>query len=423
MLNKKLFKKSIIAVTAVAVLTLGLISCSDDDESVTNPEISTLLGVFLDAEVEGLTYQSGETPPAVTDVNGRFAYTPGQPLSFSVGGGQLGTLADGAAVCTPNDFIVPENIARFLQSLDGDNDPSNGINVTAASAALAGQTVSSNVFENPSSTGFETDPAIVGAIATAGTTLLDTATVNANLRDGTDNTFDPAELAGLTFIIADPLEEGFGFISFDRLLNSSDSGSTGSLMSFSETIDQGGLGIEDDFAWDINTAGVMTLTFPGEDIVTITRSGGSSRAISISLIELGVAPRPITILKLLPLTETDLSGASITQGGTSSRTHTINSTDDSEQITFTSDGTMSATGSSEGPWGGTWSAEANFLTIIDGNEWSFVVLLDGSLTEGGSLLVGDVLFNGFAQNGEPNLVWQSFIFISITTVAGAPPTL
>ncbi len=422
MLNRILTRKSLIAVTAMIVLTQGFISCSDDEEGINTSGNTTSLGVFLDAEVEGLTYQSGENPPAVTDANGRFTYTPGQPLSFSVGGVQLGTLDDGAAVCTPNDFIVPENIARFLQSLDADNDPSNGIDVTAASSALAGQSVSSSVFENTSSSGFESDPAIVGAIAAAGTSLLDTATVNANLREGTDNTFDPDELVGRTFIIADPLETGFGFISFNGLLNPSDQGSTGSLMSFSETVSQGGLGIEEDFVWDINGAGTLILTFSDQEVVTITRSGGSSRAISILLIEQGAAPRPVTILKLLPLTETDLSGAAITQGGTSNRIYTINSGVENEQITFTSNGTMSAIGSSDGPWSGTWSVLANSLTIVDGNEWSFAVLLDGSLAQGGSILIGDALFTGFAQNGEPNLVWQSFFIVSVTPVAGAAPS-
>jgi hypothetical protein len=418
MLNKKIMKRSLITVALVAVLTLGLMGCGSGDEGVTSPGTPATMGVFLDAEVEGLTYQSGDNPPAVTDENGTFEYTPGEPLSFSVGGVELGTLTDGAVVCTPNDFIVPENIARFLQSLDADNDPTNGIDVSAASAALVGQTVSSDVFENTSSSGFAADPAIQGAISAAGTTLLDPETTNTNLRDGTDNTFDPAELAGLTFVISDPLEAGLGFITFDSLLNPSDRGSTGSLMSFSETVDQGGEGIEDDFAWNINTAGVMTLTFSGEDLVTVKRSGGSSRAISITLIEMNMAPRPISILKLKPLTETDLSGAPITQGGTFSRVHEINSPAGSELITFNSDGTMSATGSSEGPWSGTWSAAANFLTVMDGNEWSFAVLLDGSVAEGGSLLIGDTIFNGFGQGGVPDLVWQSFFFVSISPVAG-----
>ena len=405
MLKKKFMIKTFIVVTAVVVLTQGFIGCSDDDESITDPGTSISMGIFLDSEVEGLTYQSGENPPAVTDENGTFVYTPGQPLSFSVGGVELGTLDDGAAVSTPNDFIVPENIARFLQSLDADSDPSNGIDVTAASTALAGQIVSSDVFENSSSTGFETDTSIVNAITAAGSTLLDTATANANLRDGTDNTFDPAELAGLTFIIADPLEGGFGFITFNV-------GSTGSLMSYSETVEQGGSGIEDDFTWNVSNAGVLTLTFTDGESVTITRSGGSSRAISIILNEPGEVARPISILKLKPLTETDLSGAPITQGGTSTLTYAIISLGGNEQLTFTSDGTLSATGSTEGPWSGTWSIVANTLIVVDGNEWSYVVLLDGSLAEGGSLLVGDALYTGIT-NGVPNLVWQSFFFVSV----------
>ena len=415
MLKETFTKVSLLTLTAVALLTQGFIGCSsdDDDEGITDPGSLEFVGVFLDSEVEGLTYQSGGNPPGVTDQNGTFVYTPGQPISFSVGGVQLGSLDDGDAVCTPNDFMVPENIARFLQSLDADNDPSNGIDLTAASSLLNGQIVSSDVFENTSATGFETDQAIVDAMAAAGTTLLDTSTTNANLRDGTDSSFDPAELAGHTFMIADPLEAGYGFIIFDELLNANDMGSTGSLLTFDETTSEGGSGSAEDFVWNISNTGIMSLTLSGQDVLTVTRAGSSTRSISVSIVDIDAPTRALTLLKIQSLTETDLCGAPITQGGTSSRTYSITSPGDSEQITLKSDGTISAVGSTDGPWSGTWSVgdvSPNTLKIVDNSfptDWSFVVLAEGSLADGGSLIVGDVVF-------DQDYIWESLFVVSIT---------
>ena len=86
---------------------------------------------------------------------------------------------------------------------------------------------------------------------------------------------------------------------------------------------------------------------------------------------------------------------------------------------------MSATGSSEGPWSGTWTVGAftpNTLIIVDdndGTDWSFAVLLDGSIANGGSLLIGDVFLSSPFQDGEiPDLLWLSIFFVSIAPISG-----
>ena len=145
----------------------------------------TSAGVFLDSPVEGLTYQSGANPSGTTDANGTFMYTPGETLTFSVGGVVLGTLPDGAPVITPFDFgAAAENIARFLQTLDEDGDPSNGIDITAAAAALAETILGDAVFLSDAMT-FENDigPALEVALGT-GAVLIDAATALANLNAG-----------------------------------------------------------------------------------------------------------------------------------------------------------------------------------------------------------------------------------------------
>lgn len=415
-------------ITLAALSTQVIVSCGSDgadEDGITGPAPIILSGVFLDSEVKGLTYQSGTNAPAQTDENGTFSYTPGENLSFSVGGVQLGTLADGAPVCTPYDFVIPENIARFLQSLDGDSDPSNGIDLTAAAIALAGQTVTSDVFENPSSTAFAADPAITGAIAAAGKTLLDTATTNTNLRNGTDSTFDVAELAGFAFILSSPPDAGLGIIMFDDLVNPGDQGSTGSNTPFDDAVAQGGSGVGEDFDWAINSVGIMTLTFSDGSTATFKKSGSSSRAITGVVSEPGLASSVITLLKPIAVSETDLSGAPITQGGTSTKSFTISDPNGTQVITFKSDGTLSATGSPEGPWSGFWTVgevAPNVIKIIDGissdlipGDWLLVVLLDGNLAFGGQLYVADVTFTGLDEvTDDPNFIWEDFFFLGIT---------
>ena len=424
--SSRITRKLLAAAILIGLSAQGFVSCSSSDTGGTNdPVPSTVTGVFLDCEVQGLTFQSGTNTPGVTDENGTFTYTPGQPLSFSVGGVQLGTLNDGAAICTPYDFVIPDNIARFLQSLDGDGDPSNGIDVSAAATALAGTNVGSSVFENPSSTGFATDPAIVGALATTGDVLLDTATTNANLRNGTDSTFDVAELAGFGFVLSDPLDAGLGIVKFDDLVNPGDQGSTGSDTPFDETVAQGGSGIGEDFTWVVNANGGLDLTFEDGSTTSIKKSGSSSRAITGVETGPGSSPGALTLLKALPVTETDMSGAPITVTGTSTKSFTITDPNGTETIVFKADGTLTASGSPSGPWSGFWTVgevAPNVITVIDGTspnqvpgDWSLVVFLDGSPSLGGQLFVADITFNGLdVGTNSPNFTWEEFLFLAIS---------
>ncbi|GAB2192076.1 hypothetical protein MAH1_36850 [Sessilibacter sp. MAH1] len=96
----------------------------------------TAQGVFLDEAVEGLTYVSGEQT-GVTDENGTFTYEIGSEIIFSIGDIIIGSTL-GAPIITPVDLVTDAedetdptvtNIARFLQTLDDDADPSNGIRI------------------------------------------------------------------------------------------------------------------------------------------------------------------------------------------------------------------------------------------------------------------------------------------------------
>jgi hypothetical protein len=101
--------------------------------SVDNP----LSGVFVDAPVEGLNYQTA-TMSGITDENGTFKYHEGETVTFMIGDLMLGS-APGSDIMTPIDLVpgaVDEtdstvtNICRLLQSLDWDGDLTNGIMIT-----------------------------------------------------------------------------------------------------------------------------------------------------------------------------------------------------------------------------------------------------------------------------------------------------
>lgn len=100
------------------------------------PQIAT--GVFIDSVVSGLSFASGGQS-GVTDANGTFSYEVSQPVTFSVGGVEIGTTAGKDAV-TPLDLVAgstgatPEvvNIVRFLMLLDTDGNAANGITISDA---------------------------------------------------------------------------------------------------------------------------------------------------------------------------------------------------------------------------------------------------------------------------------------------------
>ncbi len=104
-----------------------------------------MAGVFLDAAVEGLDYVAGSAAKAATDAAGKFTCYDGDSVSFSVGGIALGSAPCGATI-TPLKLAGTTDVKEVrvvnrllaLQLLDEDEDPSNGIRITAAvKAALA----------------------------------------------------------------------------------------------------------------------------------------------------------------------------------------------------------------------------------------------------------------------------------------------
>jgi DNA-binding beta-propeller fold protein YncE len=122
-----MIKKSAIAL-AVTAAAWGLTGCGET-------EVATAEGVLLDAEIEGVSYKSGALS-GVTGADGKFKYEVGQPVSFSIDGVTLGTV-EGASFVTPIELTGDTSaggagalaMAQWLQSLDADANPENGIKV------------------------------------------------------------------------------------------------------------------------------------------------------------------------------------------------------------------------------------------------------------------------------------------------------
>ncbi len=146
------------SVSALALFTL--FSCGGTG----GPNEGT--GRFIDAPVSGMTWTSGDLT-GVTDANGTFFFRPSTPVTFSLGSVILGTV-QGSSVVTPIDLVsgaVDEtnttviNILRFMQSIDVDGIPANGIDASNAASAPT------NIDFTQSTTAFAADATLTALLA------------------------------------------------------------------------------------------------------------------------------------------------------------------------------------------------------------------------------------------------------------------
>ncbi len=92
---------------------------------------SLVLGYFIDAPVEGLSYTCSSGLSGITQANGGFTCNQGDSVTFKLGTLTLGT-ALVESVITPFhlnkvDTEKVYNISQLLHSLDNDSNPDNGI--------------------------------------------------------------------------------------------------------------------------------------------------------------------------------------------------------------------------------------------------------------------------------------------------------
>jgi len=125
-----------IALIAIASVLLQACGGGNGDTAKEEQTAGVRQGVFMNSAVEGLRFQTA-TLEGLTTSEGQFRYRPNETVLFSIGSIELGS-APGASVLTPLD-LVPDasgvdhptvtNLTRFLQSLDEDYFPENGIRI------------------------------------------------------------------------------------------------------------------------------------------------------------------------------------------------------------------------------------------------------------------------------------------------------
>lgn len=185
-----------------ALGVLALLSCTfeppqdpvDAGQSPKGLVLKQNEGQFIDSPVKGLEFRSGQKS-GITTGSGVFSFESGQPIEFYIGDIVLGS-ADPAKKLSPlilagaSDVIDPTttNIARFLQTIDNDANPANGIVITGAVRnAASGKSIDFL----QSIVDFENDPGVQSVVSAltmvtdAGTRpLIDVVSAQANLYNG-----------------------------------------------------------------------------------------------------------------------------------------------------------------------------------------------------------------------------------------------
>ena len=139
----KHYQQLLLASAAAVLLTAcgGSSSSTPKNSTSTN---KTATGVLSDSPVDGVGYQTSGGKTGITKDGGKFNYTLGDTITFTLGEFILGsykpTRADETVTPVELTEAIPDdthrdyaitNLLVLLQSLDTDGDPSNGINIDA----------------------------------------------------------------------------------------------------------------------------------------------------------------------------------------------------------------------------------------------------------------------------------------------------
>ena len=139
----------LLTILAPVLALVGCFGDGDGPERITATPLPVNVGVLVDSPISGVTWESSDGTSGITNTAGEFEYTDGAAITFSIGGIVLGT-ASGApfisAVELTNSADPSSQAALnqlvFFQSIDADQDPSNGITVSDATRSAAeGQTL------------------------------------------------------------------------------------------------------------------------------------------------------------------------------------------------------------------------------------------------------------------------------------------
>jgi len=131
-MKRKLIQGSVFT---TAVLLLSGCGGSDNGGSTTS-SIVTGTATYIDSAVEGCTVTCGSTV-STTDVHGQFTYEEGKECIFTIGDIQLRTESN----LYQDKVIIEDKLqtAQFLQSMDWDGNPDNGIKILPETADVMAQ--------------------------------------------------------------------------------------------------------------------------------------------------------------------------------------------------------------------------------------------------------------------------------------------
>jgi len=137
----KVYTKISLGVVSLATSVL-LVGCGSSDSS------TTTTGYFIDSAVEGISYTTSSGLAGTTDAEGRFKYKPNDSVAFNIGKLSLGASnPDNKGLVTPKYLVAGEPtqvtltteqeqkltlVLQTLQSLDSDNNTSNGITIDSS---------------------------------------------------------------------------------------------------------------------------------------------------------------------------------------------------------------------------------------------------------------------------------------------------
>lgn len=144
-------------------VTAFIASCGGGGGTDTSTSGSTVnTGTLIDSNVAGMNYRTA-TQSGATSALGEYRYLTGESVTFSIGGFDFPPVP-AKSVVTPLDLANSKsmydtgvvNIARLLQTLDDNGDPTDGINISLTAHDTAEALLAINFQDDLS---FETDVA------------------------------------------------------------------------------------------------------------------------------------------------------------------------------------------------------------------------------------------------------------------------
>ncbi|MCP4122596.1 MAG: hypothetical protein GY751_12655, partial [Bacteroidetes bacterium] len=142
---------------------------SDVTPTAATPDQTGLEGSFVDSMVVGIQYKT-DTLTGITGPKGKFKYKKNERVKFFLGDIVIGE-ALAKPVMTPVDIVegaadetdpAVTNIARFLQTIDDDDNPENGILITEA---VRNASVGISMNFKTTVVEFQNDPVVLAAVS------------------------------------------------------------------------------------------------------------------------------------------------------------------------------------------------------------------------------------------------------------------